>query len=94
MFVCEQMGMIYSFDPAASPPKAEPFLDCQELARRLAKAENEKLALDAVYGLTFHPNFETSGEIFVCYVVRWEDQTRGQHPRGSRVVRYSSTAPM
>lgn len=88
MFVAEQMGMIYSFDPAESPPKPELFLDGQELTRRLAKADNEKLAVDGLFGLTFHPNFAKNGLVFVCYVVRWEDSnSRGQHPRGSRVVR-------
>ncbi|HWB09451.1 MAG TPA: PQQ-dependent sugar dehydrogenase [Pirellulales bacterium] len=89
LFVAEQAGKIYSIpnDPAAA--EADLFLDCGELVSRLSDEGKEDLAFEAVYGLTFHPRFAENGYCYVCYVVRYRDVNRGQHPQGTRVSRFT-----
>jgi putative heme-binding domain-containing protein len=95
-FVGEQKGMIYSVrnDPAIEQPDL--FLDTEDLVRRLCAQTKEDLVLDAVYGLTFHPNFARNRYCYVCYVVGNREKKRGeQHPQGTRVsrLRVSRTDP-
>src|SRR4029077_4947715 len=86
-FVAEQTGKIFSVpnDQAAQAPDL--FLNTQTLADRLMASEKEDLVLDAVYGMTFHPKFVENRYCYICYVIRYRDTTRGQHPHGTRVVR-------
>jgi len=90
-FVAEQNGKIFSVanDPAVAA--ADPFIDVQTLTDRLAAKEKEDFVLNAVYGMTFHPNFAENRYCYVCYVVGNRDPTRPQHPHGSRVVRLTVT---
>ena len=86
-FVAEQRGQIYSFATDQDKPKSELFVDVEELVKQLEERSKEKLRFVAVYGLTFHPNFAENRLCYVCYVVRYADGKRGQHPAGTRVCR-------
>jgi uncharacterized repeat protein (TIGR03806 family) len=65
------------------------FLDAAALTDRLSGGAKEALAFEAVYGLTFHPKFVENRFCYVCYVVRYRDQSRGQYPGGTRVSRFT-----
>lgn len=86
-FIAEQTGKIYSIpnDQQCSVPDL--FLDTTELVDSLRVATGDEIELDAVYGLTFHPQFAENRICYVCYVVRYKDQKRGQYPDGTRVSR-------
>jgi putative heme-binding domain-containing protein len=86
-FVAEQSGKIYSFpaDPACSSPDL--FVDTSDLVARIREKEKDEVDLEAVYGLTFHPQFAENRYCYLCYVVHYKDGKRGQHPDGTRVVR-------
>ncbi len=86
-FVAEQAGKIFSLPNDQSAAAPDLFLNTQTLADRLAASEKQQLVLDAVYGMTFHPKFVENRYCYVCYVVRYQDTTRGQRPDGTRVVR-------
>jgi uncharacterized repeat protein (TIGR03806 family) len=88
-FVAEQLGKIFSIpnDPAAAAP--DPFLDTHALVERIPENAKEGLAVEAVYGLTFHPKFAENRYCYVCYVVRYRDASRGQYPQGTRVSRFT-----
>lgn len=86
-FVAEQSGKIFSFpaDPACTSPDL--FLDTSDLVARIREKEKDEVDLEAVYGLTFHPQFAENRYCYLCYVVHYKDGKRGQHPDGTRVVR-------
>src|SRR5262249_35893607 len=88
-FVAEQLGKLFSIpnDPAAAAP--DPFLDTHALVERIPENAKEGLAVEAVYGLTFHPKFVENRYCYVCYVVRYRDASRGQYPQGTRVSRFT-----
>lgn len=87
IFVVEQLGKIFSIDPAAVEPRAELFLDAQALAQQLRERDQEAVNLEAVYGLAFHPKFAENREVFVCYTITHRDGSKGAHANGTRVVR-------
>jgi putative heme-binding domain-containing protein len=89
LFVAEQYGKIFSIPNDPDAAAADLFLDCSELVPRLSKERNEDQAFEAVYGLTFHPRFAENRYCYVCYVVRYRDGGRGQHPEGTRVSRFT-----
>jgi putative heme-binding domain-containing protein len=89
LFVAEQAGKIYSIANGPGATEADLFLDCAQLVSRLSDERKEDLAFEAVYGLTFHPRFAENGYCYVCYVVRYRDANRGQHPEGTRVSRFT-----
>lgn len=86
-FVGEQTGKVFSIDPKANQPQAEPFLDANDLVKQMVQREKEEVRLEAVYGLTFHPDFDKNRECYLCYVVAPVDGKRGQIPNGTRVTR-------
>jgi len=98
-FVGEQRGSVYSFKKDRNATKAEPFLDVSKIIPP-SKTANQKpginnapvKGLEALYGLTFHPQFEKNRFVYVTYVVRGE---KGQLPDGTRVSRFkvSETDP-
>ncbi len=94
-FVAEQRGNIYSFANDPECRKADLFLDTQALVRRLNEQQADPVRFNAVYGLTFHPQFERNRYCYVCYVVSHADGKKGQHPDGTRVsrLRVSETDP-
>jgi putative heme-binding domain-containing protein len=89
LVVAEQTGKIYSIANDPAVPAADPFLDCAALVSTLSQERKEDLAFEAVYGLTFHPQFAENRFCYVCYVVRYRDVSRGQHPQGTRVSRFT-----
>lgn len=95
MFVAEQSGKIFSIPNANNPASADPFLDANELAKRVAEKQKDDIILDSVYGMTFHPRFDENRLCYVCYVVRNREDRRAQLPDGTRVSSFivSKTDP-
>ncbi len=93
LFVAEQSGRIASIPNDRECRMADLFLDVKLLVqgRNASLKEAEQVAFVAVYGLTFHPDFATNRRCYVCYVVRYKDSSRGQHPQGTRVVELRAT---
>jgi len=89
LFVAEQRGKIFSIPHEPDPAVADPFLDATTLVSKLRDEWKEDLQFEAVYGLTFHPDFANNRYCYVCYVVRYRDGKLGQHPRGTRVSRFT-----
>jgi putative heme-binding domain-containing protein len=74
LFIGEQAGRIYSFVPGPEA-KAEVFFDL-----------NKAIAgVNDLYGMAFHPGFETNRYVYLCYVLK------DGLPDGSRVSRFSVT---
>ncbi len=85
--VGEQMGKVYSFSRDRESSQAELLLDVtQQLS---GWPEGEQLEIEGLYGLAFDPDFPERPYIYVCYVARYRDSQRGQHPKGSRVSRFT-----
>ncbi len=91
MFVGEQEGKIFSLPPDRDAEKADLFLDCNRLVDRLNRTSKLPLALEALYGLTFDPDFAENRYCYVCYVVRARDRKPDQLPDGTRVSRLRVT---
>ncbi|MSR57959.1 MAG: c-type cytochrome [Planctomycetaceae bacterium] len=92
LFVAEQTGKVYSIPNDPACPAADLFLDPADLVAKLREREKQDVDLEAIYGLTFHPQFVENRYCYLCYVVRYKDQQRGTHPDGTRVVRLKVTA--
>jgi putative heme-binding domain-containing protein len=75
LFVAELTGKILSFPD-------EPQTDRAQLALDLAKARPD---LSAVYGITFHPQYDENHYVFICYVLK------NGSPDGTRVSRFRVT---
>ena len=86
-FVTEHYGGVHSIpkDPACRQPDL--LIDVRGLAERLNERVSEPVTFGAVYGLAFHPDFESNRFCYLCYTVGYKDASRGQHPHGTRVVR-------
>ncbi len=76
LFVVENHGLVFSFPADPSVERPDLFLDVKALFPNLA----------SVYGLTFHPDFESNRTFFICYVLS------GTDPDGSRVARMRATS--
>ena len=87
MFVGEQSGKIFSLGSPRDTAEPELFLDTTQLCAQLNATSGGNLEFEALYGLTFHPQFAQNRECFVCYVVRRKNQGTEQTPDGTRVVR-------
>ena len=87
LFVGEQAGVVYSFlnRPDA---KANLFFDLRKEIKTIHLTPQAK-EVEAIYGLTFHPDFEKNHFCFVCYTVR--DPKSGQRnlKDGTRVSRFT-----
>ncbi|MHC4875926.1 MAG: PQQ-dependent sugar dehydrogenase [Planctomycetota bacterium] len=88
LFVAEQKGRVYSIPNDRDCRAPDLLIDTKLLVDRLNQSldEADKVVFAAVYGLTFHPDFKSNRRCFLCYAVRYKDQSRGQHPHGTRVV--------
>lgn len=88
LFVAEQKGRIYSIPDDPDGRRADLFLDARNLVDQLngRLEKDDQVVFGSVYGLTFHPEFESNRRCYLCYVVRYKDQGRGQHLHGTRVV--------
>lgn len=88
LFVAEQSGKVFSFPDDADCRKADLFLDAKQLVEQMNGKldEADHVRFQAVYGLTFHPDFARNRKAYVCYVVTYAKGGRGQHPTGTRVI--------
>lgn len=85
LFVGEQRGKIFSISDDPNDDKPELFLDINgQIAREPADSPVKRI--EALYGLTFHPNFAENRYCYVCYVVAGPS---GQLPEGTRVSRFT-----
>lgn len=73
LFIAELGGKIYSIPNRQDCETPELFLD----------TTNAVKGAEQVYGLTFHPNFETNHYAYICYVLK------SDLPEGSRVSRFT-----
>ncbi len=87
LFVGEQAGKIWSFVNDAGVEQADLFLDLPPLLKTLP-ANSEVKGLEALYGLTFHPDFANNRYCYVCYVVSNNSTPNNRLPNGTRVSRF------
>jgi putative heme-binding domain-containing protein len=95
IFVGEQEGKVWSFPNDPEVEKPDLFLDTRQIIKTNPGNENVK-GLEALYGLTFHPDFARNRFCYVCYVVSGEDRRQDHRlPDGTRVSRFkvSDTDP-
>jgi putative heme-binding domain-containing protein len=88
LFVGEQDGVLYSFVDKPDA-KAELFFDLRKEIKTLPRLPDAK-GVEAVYGLTFHPDFEKNRQCFVCYTLL-DKKRRHNLPDGTRVSRFTVT---
>lgn len=90
-FVSEQGGKIYSLASDPGVAKKDPFLDVSDVINN--RPDKDELTQPPrelhVYGLEFHPKFAENRFCYVCYVTGYRDNAKGEHPRGSRVSRFT-----
>ncbi len=87
LFVGEQAGVLYSFVDRPDA-KAELFFDLRKELKTIALLPGAK-EVEAVYGLTFHPDFEKNRQCFVCYTLR--GTRKPNLTDGTRVSRFTVT---
>lgn len=75
LFIVEQGGKVFSFDPQQAPAQAHLTADLKNIFPDLT----------ALYALTFHPQFEQNRYCYLCVIFKPED------PRGSRISRFTMT---
>jgi glucose/arabinose dehydrogenase len=68
LFVGEQAGALYSF-PNNPNAKADLLIDLRTELKTLDLLPDAK-EVESVYGLAFHPGFETNRHCFICYTLR------------------------
>ena len=90
-FIAEQSGKVFSLDTDAADPRPELLVDVNDLVQQIVARDKEEVRLEAVYGLTFHPDFAKNRECYVCYVIAPVDGKRGPLPNGTRVTRLRVT---
>ena len=90
LFVAQQFGQIYSLTSDADVARPDLFLDVRELVRDHNQGA-DKIELEAVYGLTFHPNFQKNRYCYVAYVIRDKPDDGQKRPDGTRVSRFRVT---
>jgi uncharacterized repeat protein (TIGR03806 family) len=89
LFVGEHAGKLYSFPDDPTCAKADLFLDLTTELHSWDRKGRVR-GLDAVYGLTFHPQFARNRYCYVCYVLASKKDGE-QLPDGSRVSRFRVT---
>lgn len=87
LFVGEQAGVLFSF-PNKPDAKADLFIDLRKEIKTLNLLPNAK-AIESVYGLVFHPQFEKNRQCFICYTISGKGP--GNLADGSRVSRFKVT---
>ncbi len=86
LFVGEQAGVLYSF-PDKPDARAELFFDPRKELKTVHLLAQAK-EVEAVYGLTFHPDFEKNRQCFVCYTLLGKNRPHNLKD-GSRVSRFT-----
>ncbi|MFL5243885.1 MAG: PQQ-dependent sugar dehydrogenase [Gemmataceae bacterium] len=89
LFAGEQAGVLYSFVDKPDA-KAEVFFDLRKEIKTIHLLPDAK-EVEAVYGLTFHPDFEKNRQCFVCYTLRSKKPEQQNLPDGTRVSRFTVT---
>jgi putative heme-binding domain-containing protein len=89
LFVGEQDGVLYSFVDKPDA-KADLFFDLRKEVKTIKQLPGAK-DIEAVYGLTFHPDFEKNRQCFVCYTIRGENRRERNLENGTRVSRFTVT---
>ena len=87
--VGEQAGVLYSF-PDKPDASAELFFDLRKELKTLHLLPEAK-AVEAVYGLAFHPDFEKNRQCFLCYTLRGNNRRQPNLKDGTRVSRFTVT---
>jgi putative heme-binding domain-containing protein len=88
LFLGEQAGKLFSFPNDSQCPKADVFLDLTADVHSW-DPQGKVRGIEAVYGLTFHPQFTKNRYCYVCYTLT--SKTGDQLPDGSRVSRFRVT---
>ena len=83
MFVAEQAGPIYSFEPGPDA-RTRVFFDPKSLTK-LDQTPNS-VGFETVYGMAFHPKFAENRYCYICYTLRGKNTKN--LPDGSRVSRF------
>ena len=89
LVVGEQAGVLYSFADNQQA-KAELFFDLRKELKTVHLHPGAK-AVEAVYGLAFHPNFAKNRRCYVCYTLRGKDSGAHNLKDGTRVSRFTVT---
>lgn len=84
LFLGEQEGRIVSFVPDQDPVDTDPFLDVRKDLKSW-DTRGEVGRFEALYGLTFHPQFAANRFCYVCYVLTGK---KGPLWNGTRVSRF------
>ncbi len=87
LFCGEQEGVIYSVFPAPDAKKAL-FFDLRKELKTLDKLPGAK-GVGELYGLVFHPKFETNRYCYLCYTLSPKEGSISPFPDGSRVSRFT-----
>jgi putative heme-binding domain-containing protein len=87
--VGEQDGVLYSF-PDRPDAKADLFFDLRKEIKTIHLLPEAK-SVEAVYGLAFHPDFETNRQCFVCYTLIGKNRRQRNLADGTRVSRFTVT---
>lgn len=89
LYVMEQMGKIFSIPNDPNCEKADLFIDLKKEILTLNKAPDCK-AVEAAYGIEFHPNFQNNRYCYICYVLTPKIGGK-ESPVGTRVSRFTVT---
>ncbi|HEY7155108.1 MAG TPA: PQQ-dependent sugar dehydrogenase, partial [Gemmataceae bacterium] len=87
LFIGEQAGVLYSF-PDKPDAKADVFFDLRKELQTIHLLAEAK-EVEAIYGLTFHPDFEKNRQCFVCYTLRSKKAGQQNLTDGTRVSRFT-----
>jgi putative heme-binding domain-containing protein len=87
IFVGEQAGVLYSF-PDRPGARADLFFDLRTELKTIHLLRGAK-AVEAVYGLAFHPDFEKNRQCFICYTLLGKDRRQHNLKDGTRVSRFT-----
>lgn len=97
LFLGEQAGKLFSVDPAKPDAKPALFADLKADYAKLKPMKDSK-GFGELYGLVFHPKFETNKTAFVCYTITGKKGPKvgpfnpeENFPDGSRVSRFTVT---
>lgn len=91
LLVGEQSGQIHLLPAERDAKQATLFLDCKQLVEGMNQTAKPRVALEALYGMAFDPDFARNRFCYVCYVIRSTDSAAGQMADGTRVSRFQVT---
>jgi putative heme-binding domain-containing protein len=89
LFVGEQAGVLYSFSNNQDA-KAELFFDLRKELQTIDLLPEAK-EVESLYGMVFHPDFESNRQCFVCYTLRGKNSRQPNLKDGTRVSRFRVT---